>query len=106
MSDLSGPSLRIDKLLFFLRLAPSRAKAAEAAEAGHIRIDGRRIDRAHCPVRVGNVLTLMRGREVIAVRIRGLPQRRGPASEAQALYERLDRPEPSFAADAAPPPPG
>jgi ribosome-associated heat shock protein Hsp15 len=39
--------MRIDKLLWFLRLAKTRSVAQAMAEAGHIRVNGRRIDRAH-----------------------------------------------------------
>ena len=40
------------------RGSPRRASVAQAvAESGSLRIDGRRIERAHCPVRVGDTLT-------------------------------------------------
>jgi ribosome-associated heat shock protein Hsp15 len=39
--------LRIDKLLWFLRLARTRALAQDWAQAGHIRLNGRRVERAH-----------------------------------------------------------
>jgi len=39
--------VRIDKLLWFLRLAKTRGVAQAMAEEGHIRVNGRRVDRAH-----------------------------------------------------------
>ncbi len=88
--------MRIDRYLWFVRLTKSRALARTLAEAGHIRVDGRRIDRAHAPVEPGNVVTLMIGGRVRALRIARLPTRRGPSSEAQACYADI-------AVDAVPP---
>jgi ribosome-associated heat shock protein Hsp15 len=82
--------LRIDKLLWFLRLARSRRFAREWAEAGHIRLNGRRVDKAACPITAGDVLTLPLRTQVRVIEILAMPGRRGPASEAQACYRVLD----------------
>ena len=81
--------LRIDKFLWFVRLAPTRSAAAKLAEAGHVRLDGRRVDRAHACVRVGNVLSFPHGGGARVVRVEALPARRGPYPEACACYTRL-----------------
>ena len=81
--------LRIDKFLWFVRLAKSRSAAAALAEAGHVRLDGRRVDRAHACVRVGNVLSLPHGGGARVVRVEALPARRGPYPEASACYTAL-----------------
>ncbi|WP_447757362.1 RNA-binding S4 domain-containing protein [Sphingopyxis fribergensis] len=92
-------SIRLDKLLWFLRFARSRSIAQAMVEAGHIRLDGRRITRSSCAVHVGQTLVLPVGERIEVVRLLALPLRRGPAPEAQACYRRLDRgdaaPEPS-----------
>jgi ribosome-associated heat shock protein Hsp15 len=54
-----------------------------------LRIDGRAIDRAHAPVRIGNILTFAQASRIRVVRIEALPLRRGPAPEAQACYQDL-----------------
>ena len=82
--------LRLDKLLWFLRLAPSRTLAQRRVLEGHIRINGRRIDKPGAPVRPGNVLTLPLAAHVAVIEILALPARRGPAAEAQACYRVLD----------------
>ncbi|MFB0873770.1 MULTISPECIES: RNA-binding S4 domain-containing protein [unclassified Sphingobium] len=84
-----GPSLRIDKFLWFARLSKSRSAAQALAEDGHIRVNGRRIDRAHAPVRAGDLITFPHVDKVRVVRVITLPARRGPAPEAQAFYEEL-----------------
>lgn len=78
--------MRIDRFLWFARLARSRSAAQAMAEAGTLRLDGRRVDRAHLPVRVGSVLAFVQGDRVRIVRVAALPARRGPPAEAQALY--------------------
>ena len=82
--------MRIDKLLWFLRLAKTRSIAQAMAEEGHIRLNGRRIDRSHQKVAAGDILTLARGYTVLAIEVLALPERRGPAAEAQSCYRVLD----------------
>ncbi|MPT47614.1 MAG: RNA-binding S4 domain-containing protein [Sphingobium sp.] len=89
LSGPHAPNQRIDKYLWFVRLTKSRSIAQNMAQRGIIRLNGRRIDRAHSPVRVGDLLTLPQGDRIIVIRILQLPHRRGPASEAQNCYEEL-----------------
>lgn len=82
--------MRIDKLLWFLRLAGSRSFAQVWVAAGHIRLNGRRIERSSAAVREGDVLVLPMRASVRIIEILTLPTRRGPASEAQSCYRVLD----------------
>lgn len=82
--------MRLDRYLWFTRLAKTRGLAQEMASDGRFRIDGRRIDRAHAPVRIGNILTFVRAGTVRVLRVELIPVRRGPAPEAQACYRDLD----------------
>ncbi|WP_333606061.1 RNA-binding S4 domain-containing protein [Novosphingobium sp.] len=82
--------MRIDKLLWYLRLARTRPVAQTMAHEGHIRLNGRRIDRAHQKIAVGDVLTVPIGAGVRVIEILALPLRRGPAPEAQGCYRVLD----------------
>lgn len=82
--------MRIDKLLWFLRFARSRSIAQTMAETGHIRLNGRRVERAHQQVAAGDMLVLPLPAEVRVVEILALPVRRGPAPEAQSCYRVLD----------------
>lgn len=83
-------SIRLDKLIWYLRFARSRSVAQAMVAAGHIRLDGRRITRASAAVHAGATLVLPVGEQIEVIRLLVLPQRRGPASEAQACYTRLD----------------
>lgn len=82
-------SIRLDKLLWYLRFARSRSLAQALIAAGHIRLDGRRVTRASCAVHAGQTLVLPVGERIEVLRLLSLPGRRGPASEAQAHYRRL-----------------
>ena len=82
-------SLRIDKFLWFARIVKTRALAQAMAENGRIRIGGRLVDRAHAPVKVGDVLSFAQRGLVRVLRIEALPVRRGPPAEARALYSEL-----------------
>lgn len=82
--------MRIDKLLWFLRFARSRTTAQDMAQQGHIRLNGKRIDKAHQRIAAGDVLTLPLARGVLVIEVLNLPGRRGPAPEAQSCYRVLD----------------
>jgi ribosome-associated heat shock protein Hsp15 len=81
--------IRIDKWLWHARFYKSRALAQHAAVSGLIRLNGARVEKASAGVGPGDVLTLPRGAAVVAVRVQALAIRRGPAREAQTLYEIL-----------------
>ncbi len=85
-------SIRLDKLLWFLRFARSRSVAQAIIATGHIRLDGRRITRSSCAVHIGQTLVLPVGERIEVVRLLVLPGRRGGAIEAQSCYERLGAP--------------
>ncbi len=90
--------MRIDKLLWFLRLAKTRALAQAMVAAGHIRRNGARIERAHQAVGVGDILVIPLGLTVRVIEVLSLPPRRGPASEALACYRLLGDDGPSVRA--------
>jgi ribosome-associated heat shock protein Hsp15 len=81
--------LRLDKFLWFARIVKTRALAQQLAEQGRIRLGGRLIDRAHAPVRVGDVLSFAQRGAVRVLRVEALPARRGPAAEARGLYTEI-----------------
>ena len=84
--------MRLDRFLWFVRLARTRGVAQELVATGRLRCDGRLIDKPAACVRVGNVLTFAHHGRVRAVRVDALPPRRGPAPEAQACYTDLTAP--------------
>ncbi|PZU07088.1 RNA-binding S4 domain-containing protein [Sphingomonas sp.] len=87
--------MRLDKYLWFVRLVKTRAMAQALIEEGHLRIDGRPVDRCHVAVRPGMVLGFPLHDHIRVLRIEALPVRRGPAPEARACYTDLLPPVPS-----------
>ena len=81
---------RLDKWLFHARFYRTRPLAQAAAQGGKVRINGIRIDKPGYAVKPGDVLTLGRGGQVMAVRIVALAERRGPATDARNLYEIVE----------------
>jgi ribosome-associated heat shock protein Hsp15 len=67
----------------------TRSDAAALAEAGYVRLNGKRITAASQPVRIGDVVTLALDRSVKVVRVEGVCERRGTAPAARALYRDL-----------------
>ncbi|MEO8618582.1 MAG: S4 domain-containing protein [Sphingomicrobium sp.] len=81
--------MRIDRFLFFARLAKSRTLAQSLVAQGHVRIDGRHARKPGDLVRQGSVIAFPLRGEVHILRILALPTRRGPPAEARTCYDTL-----------------
>jgi ribosome-associated heat shock protein Hsp15 len=83
-------SIRIDRLLVYLRFARTRS-AADALIAGHaVRCNRQHVLRGAHGVRVGDVLTLALGGTVRVIQILALPDRRGSPAAALSHYREVD----------------
>ena len=80
---------RLDKWLYCARLTKTRTGAARLIEEGKVRVDGVRTLKPSRLVQPGNVVTATRSGRLLVVRVIASGTRRGPASEARALYEDL-----------------
>ena len=100
--DRSGPSLRLDKWLWQARFFKTRGLATDTVADGRVRINGQPTAKPAQPIRAGDTLTFAQGNRIRVIRVLALSIRRGPASEAQALYLDLDA-TPPHAPDSAPP---
>ena len=80
---------RLDKWLWYARMVRSRSLAATLIEDGCIRVNKERALKASASVKCGDVLTANLYGRVRVIKILALGVRRGPASEAQALYVEL-----------------
>jgi ribosome-associated heat shock protein Hsp15 len=87
----NGPreTIRIDKWLWFARFFKTRSLATKAVSAGHVRLNGAKIAKPATSVGPGDTLIFQQSRETREIRIQALGARRGPAPEAQTLYEDL-----------------
>jgi len=82
-------TLRIDKWLWHARFFKTRTLAAKVVAAGHVRLNETRVKKPATSVKAGDGLSFMQGHHIRIVRIVALGDRRGPACEAQALFEDL-----------------
>ena len=82
-------TIRLDKWLWQARFFKSRSLAAGVVTAGKVRVDSQPVSKPARTVGPGNVLTFIQANETRVVRILACGERRGPAPEAQGLYEDL-----------------
>lgn len=92
---------RIDKWLWYARLARTRTAAQGLAVSGRVRVNSEKNQSASRALKTGDVLTVALDSGVRVLRVLLLGDRRGPATEARLLYEDLSPPP----AEAEPPPP-
>jgi len=67
----------------------TRSAASALADAGFVRLNGKRVTAPSQAVRVGDVVTLALDRTVKVMRVAGFCDRRGAAPAARALYQDL-----------------
>ena len=83
--------MRIDRLLCNLRILRTRSLAAELVRKGHLRRNGVRVTRPSQEIAIGDILTIPLGANVRLIEVLAIPERRGPARDAQACYRMLDQ---------------
>lgn len=94
MSAEPAAGIRLDKWLWFARFFKTRSLAARQVSEGGVRVNGQRVSKPSASVRPGDVLTFAQGRAIRVVEVRAAGLRRGPAPEAQALYDDRSPPPP------------
>ena len=89
-----GESQRVDRWLWFSRAVKSRTLAAGLVTEGRVRINTVKAQKPSQMVKPGDVLTITVGPRLRILKVLAFGARRGPASEAQAMYEDLTPPPP------------
>ncbi len=84
---------RLDKWLWFARVARARSAAADLAMRGRVRVNGQRATQAARAVRIGDVLTINAGGRILVLKVAGLGEKREAYPVARLLYEDLTPPE-------------
>jgi len=79
-------AVRLDKWLWAARFYKTRAAATAAVAGGKVQLNGERPKPAK-PLHPGDALRIRLGPYEHHVVVRGLAEKRGPASAAQRLYE-------------------
>ncbi|MFZ5672944.1 MAG: RNA-binding S4 domain-containing protein [Pseudomonadota bacterium] len=85
---------RIDKWLWFARMAKTRTLAAAIVSQGQVRLNKVKVAKPAQEVAPGDIITLAAHGRVRVIRVLAIGARRGPASEARTLYEDMADPAP------------
>lgn len=80
---------RLDKWLWYARFFKTRTQATKLIQSGKLRINGDITNKPHRTAIIGMVLTFPQAKHVRVIKILEIGQRRGPPTEAIALYEDL-----------------
>ena len=85
-ADPAAGRVRIDKWLWAARFFKTRSLAAEAVAAGKVEVNEERVKPAKL-IQLGDSVSVRLGPYLHVVHVRGISERRGPASDAATLYE-------------------
>lgn len=94
MSEEGGnpqETLRLDRLLVYLRFARTRSAARKLIEGRALRLNRKRVERISENVAIGDVLTVPLGKDVRIIEVLALPERRTSPALAKCHYRELDR---------------
>ena len=86
--------LRVDKWLWHARFFKTRSLAAKVVSGGKLRVNGQPVSKPAYAISIEDVLTFPQAKDVRVIKVLALGERRGPAPEAQALYDDLAPPQP------------
>lgn len=88
------PTLRLDKFLWFARLARTRSAVARLCTEGRVAISGVLVFKPHHAVRIGDWITIEQGHWRRRIRVTALGGRRNGAPMARLLYFEPEPPQP------------
>src|SRR5262245_44820503 len=91
---MSEETVRLDRWLWAARFYKTRGLARHACVGGKVDVNGQAAKPSR-GVRIGDRLQVTQGEWRRELTVKGLGERRGPASEAQALYEDHSPPPPA-----------
>ncbi|KPJ97793.1 MAG: tRNA synthetase RNA-binding protein [Desulfobacterales bacterium SG8_35] len=86
---MAEDKVRIDKWLWAARFFKTRSMATQAVTGGKVHVNGARIKPARL-VQPGDELRIRRGELEFIVIVQEVSDKRGPAREAQLLYEETE----------------
>ena len=89
-------NIRLDQLLYYLRLFKTRGIATNAIEKGSCKVNDFLVKKKNKSINVGDIIFIKNGIVIKQIKILKIPFRRGPFKEAITHYEDIT---PSFTRD-------
>src|SRR5699024_3463911 len=83
------PGIRVDKWLWAARFFKTRSLATAAVKGGKVDIDGHHAKPAST-VKAGQRLRITKGEQVFEIDLVAVSDKRGPASQAEQLYDETE----------------
>lgn len=92
--NVDAEAVRLDIWLWRARFFKTRALATDYVSRKGVRLtrngQTRKTTKAGARLAVGDVLTFYKAKQIQAIEVLAFGERRGPASEAQALYSNVE----------------
>ena len=89
VTEEKATNQRLDKWLWFARVIKTRTQAAQLVNDGKVRINRTRTDKPSQSLKPGDVVTVTVRGHVRVLKVIAPGTRRGPAVEAQLLFEEI-----------------
>jgi ribosome-associated heat shock protein Hsp15 len=90
--DALDTEQRLDKWLWFARMAKTRSLAQRLVTDGKVRLNRERVTKPSHTVKLGDLVTVSLGKQLRLLKVAAFGERRGPAPEAAVLYDDLAPP--------------
>ena len=87
--DKSDLNIRLDQLLFYLRLFKTRGIATNAIEKGSCKVNNFLTKRKNKAINIGDIIDIKNEKVTKQIKILKIPLRRGPFKEANTHYEDI-----------------
>tara|TARA_B100000575_G_C22679081_1_gene413125 strand:+ start:127 stop:519 length:393 start_codon:yes stop_codon:yes gene_type:complete len=87
--DKSDLNIRLDQLLFYLRLFKTRGIATNAIEKGSCKVNNFLVKKKNKAINIGDIVDIKNENVTKQIKILKIPFRRGPFKEAIIHYEDL-----------------
>ena len=85
--DPSNLNIRLDQLLYYLRLFKTRGVATKAIEKGSCKVNNFLVKKKNKAIDIGDIVNIKNEKLTKQIKILKIPQRRGPFKEAIIHYE-------------------
>ena len=87
--DQSDLNIRLDQLLYYLRLFKTRGIATNVIEKGACKVNNFLVKKKNKVINIGNIVEIKNEKVTKKIKILKIPLRRGPFKEAKIHYEDI-----------------